>query len=51
MEAFFEDVERRAAELPDEAERADILANLQQARAVIGSADALMYFKSWRYPR
>lgn len=51
MDAFFEDVERRATELPDDAERAAILANVQQAREVIGSTDALAYFKSWRYPK
>lgn len=51
MDAFFEDVERRAAELADKAERAAILANVQQAREVIGSTDALAYFKNWRYPK
>lgn len=51
MDAFFEDVERRAAELPDDTERAAILANVQQAREVIGSTDALAYFKNWRYPK
>lgn len=50
MDAFFDDVERRARLLEDEAERAAILANVQQAREVIGSTDALAYFKNWRYP-
>lgn len=50
MDAFFDDVERRAGLLPVEAERDAILANVKQAREVIGSTDALAYFKAWRYP-
>jgi hypothetical protein len=51
MDAFFADVESSAAELLDEVERAAILANVQQAREVIGSTDALAHFKNWRYPK
>lgn len=52
MDAFFEaeDVEQRAGLLPDEAEREAILTSVKQAREVIGSTDALAYFKAWRYP-
>lgn len=50
MDAFFEDVELRARLLPNEAEREAILASVQQAREVIGTTDALAYFKNWHFP-
>ena len=49
IEEFFADAERRAQVLPDE-ERERTIAQLRQARRLIGSADALEQFQSWRTP-
>ena len=49
IEEFFADAERRAQVLPDE-ERGRIIAQLRQARRLIGSTNALEQFQSWRTP-
>jgi hypothetical protein len=49
IEEFFADAERRAQGLPDE-ERECTIAQLRQARRLIGSTDALEQFQSWRTP-
>jgi hypothetical protein len=47
LEAFFADAERRAQDLPDE-QRERTIERLRQARALIGSTDALDRFDPWR---
>jgi len=49
LEAFFADAERRARDLPDEQKERKI-EQLRQARALVGSTDALEQFKAWRAP-
>jgi hypothetical protein len=49
IEAFFQDAEKKAAEL-GENERLKILERLKLARELIGSVEALDYFKAWRSP-
>lgn len=49
LEGFFEDARRRASELDDEANHA-ILERLDRARALLGDADALRWFRRWRAP-
>jgi molecular chaperone GrpE (heat shock protein) len=49
LEAFFADAERRARDLPDE-QRERTIERLRQARALIGSTDALERFNAWRAP-
>jgi hypothetical protein len=44
LEAFFADAERRARDLPD-GQRERTIERLRQARALIGSTDALERFK------
>jgi hypothetical protein len=48
-EGFFEDVERRAADLEDD-ERAVVIAKLRRAREMFGGTDALRHFRSWKTP-
>ena len=45
LEAFFGDAERRARDSPD-----GTIGRLRQARALIGSTDALERFDAWRAP-
>lgn len=47
IEDFFEDVERRAAQL-DEGERLAVNERLSGARGLLGGIDALARFRSWR---
>ena len=49
IEAFFQDAERKAAEL-GESERLKIMERLKLARELIGSVEALDYFSVWRSP-
>jgi predicted metal-dependent hydrolase len=49
LEAFFADAEQRAQDLPDE-QRERTIERLLQARALIGSTDALERFNAWRAP-
>ena len=49
LEAFFGDAERRARDLPDGQNERSI-ERLRQARALIGSIDALERFDAWRAP-
>lgn len=49
IEEFFADAELRAQVLPGE-EREHTIAQLRQARRLIGSTDALEQFQSWRTP-
>ena len=49
LEAFFADAERRARDLPDEQKERKIK-QLRQARALVGSTDALERFDAWRAP-
>ena len=49
LEEFFADAERRAQDLPDE-QRERKIERLRQARALIGSTDALARFDAWRAP-
>lgn len=49
LESFFEDVERRINDLPAP-RRESMSQRLQQARGVIGPADALQRFESWETP-
>ena len=49
LEAFFGDAERRARDLPDGQNERSI-ERLRQARALIGSTDALERFDAWRAP-
>lgn len=49
IEGFFEDAQRRAAEL-DEATRDAVLDRLKRARALLGDVDALRRFRAWLSP-
>ena len=49
VEAFFEDAQRRAAELDDRDSNA-VLDRLKLARDLLGSVDALRRFRSWKAP-
>lgn len=49
IEQFFLDAERRAATLTD-SERLKILERLKRARLLVGSADTLDHFMTWRSP-
>lgn len=49
IEAFFEDAERRAADL-DEAGREAIHDRLRRARMLLGGIDALQRFRTWKAP-
>jgi hypothetical protein len=49
LESFFADVERRLDGLPEE-ERPAVRLQLQRARGLIGSTDALERFRKWRNP-
>jgi hypothetical protein len=49
VEAFFEDLERRAATL-DDVHREDIAERLGQARELLGGVDALARFQEWASP-
>lgn len=49
LEEFFADAERMAQDLPDE-QREHTIERLRQARALIGSTDALERFGTWRAP-
>jgi hypothetical protein len=49
IERFFEDAERRAATL-DADEAAQVRARLQHARSLVGSTDALQWFRGWKAP-
>jgi hypothetical protein len=49
LEDFFADAERRARDLPDEQKERKI-EQLRQARALVGSTDALERFDAWRAP-
>lgn len=49
LEAFFTDAERRAQDLLEE-QRERTIERLRQARALIGSTDALKRFRAWRAP-
>jgi hypothetical protein len=49
IEGFFEDAQRRAAELDEDARDA-ILDRLKLARALLGDVDALRRFRAWRSP-
>jgi GTP1/Obg family GTP-binding protein len=49
IEQFFRDAEQRAAGLSD-AERLRLLERLKLARKMVGSADALDRFMTWRAP-
>ena len=48
-EEFFADAERRARGLPD-GQRERTIKRLRQARALVGSTDALKRFDAWRAP-
>ena len=48
-DAEAEDAERRARDLPDEQKERKI-EQLRQARALVGSTDALERFDAWRAP-
>lgn len=49
LQAFFEDVDRRIAEMPVE-EREQMFARLKEARAIVGSTNALEKFRAWKNP-
>jgi len=49
IEQFFQDAERRAANLSDN-EKLKILERLKHARELIGSVDVLDHFMAWRSP-
>jgi hypothetical protein len=49
IEAFFEDVERRGANLDNE-DRGALVDRLHRARALLGGVDALERFRSWKAP-
>jgi len=49
IEQFIADIERRAADLPDE-DRFSILERLKLARELFGSVDTLERFMTWRSP-
>jgi hypothetical protein len=49
IEQFFRDAEAHAASL-DPAEKTHVLDRLKLAREMIGSIDALDYFRHWRIP-
>jgi len=49
IDQFFQDTERRAANLSD-SERIKILERLKRARELTGSVDALDHFMTWRSP-
>jgi hypothetical protein len=49
IEGFFEDAERRAADLPEQ-EREALLDRLHRARALLGGVDALQRFLGWKAP-
>jgi hypothetical protein len=49
IERFFESVESRIA-LVSEEDRGKLHARLQRARELIGSIDAMDYFRSWKAP-
>lgn len=49
IEEFFEDIQRRATNLPEE-EKTKLLERLKLAREIIGGVDALERFRVWRSP-
>jgi hypothetical protein len=49
MERFFEDAERRASEMPDEAQ-INLTTRLAEARQLLGGLDPLGHFASWTSP-
>ena len=49
LEAFFADAECRARDLPD-GQKERTIERLRQARALVGSTDALERFDAWRAP-
>jgi hypothetical protein len=49
IEGFFEDAERRAAELDEDSKNA-VLERLRRARTLLGDVDALRRFRAWRAP-
>ena len=49
IEQFFEDVDRRTTQIPDEEKRA-LVFRVAMARELLGGTDALQRFRTWKAP-
>jgi len=49
IQAFFEDVAKRAASLPDD-QRADVMTKIEEAQTLLSEPDSLTLFAPWRMP-